>query len=120
MSWRLNSTRKLILTRNWSPLRRNSIVCKPIVGVLPQQNQFVFTKLIKTNQQISWFSTSNLVRSGSKNDDDSNSDDKNNTLDDLAQGETAEIREYEMEKELLAETPGKFKNIAKKFKEKMF
>ena len=105
MSWRLNSTRKLILTRNWSPLRRNSIVCKPIVGFLPQQNQFVFTNLIKTNQQISWFSTSNLVRSGSKNDD--SDDDKKNTLEDLAEGETAEIREYEMEKELLAETPGR-------------
>ena len=80
-------------------------MCKPVVGFLPQQNQFVFTNLIKTNQQISWFSTSNLVRSGSKNDD--SDDDKKNTLEDLAEGETAEIREYEMEKELLAETPGR-------------
>ena len=75
MSWRLNSARRLILNRNSSPFTRNAIEvsCKPIqtVDFLPKQYQPM--PMIKINQQISWFSTSNLIRSSSKGDD---SDDK--------------------------------------------
>ena len=75
MSWRLNSARRLILNRNISPFTRITIEvsCKPIqtVDFLPKQYQPI--PMIKTNQQISWFSTSNLILSSSKGDD---SDDK--------------------------------------------
>ena len=105
MSWRLNSARRLILNRNLTPFTRNAIEvsCKPIqiVDFLPKQYQPI--PMIKTNQQISWFSTSNLIRSSSKSDD---SDDKNKPPEDDSSSSSSDSDDsgYETDSDKLKET----------------
>ena len=104
MSWRLNSARRLILNRNLTPFTRNAVEvsCKPIqiVDFLPKQYQPI--PMIKTNQQISWFSTSNLIRSSSKSDD---SDDKNKPPEDDSSSSSSDSDSgYETDSDKLKET----------------
>ena len=62
--------------------------------------------LIKANQQISWFSTSNLVRSGSGDDDFFDDENIGRPLEEAKEQQKAEIED--LPKELgLTETPGK-------------
>ena len=104
MSWRLNSARRLILNRNLTPFTRNAVEvsCKPIqtVDFLPKQYQPM--PMIKTNQQISWFSTTNLIRSSSKGND---SDDKKKPLEESSSDDTSssEDSDYETDSEKLTE-----------------
>ena len=71
MSWRWSTVQNLVRKRSFSPLPRSSLAITskslPVVGHLPQILHQPLP-LIKTNQQISWFSTSNLFRCSSKND----------------------------------------------------